>query len=322
MRSSKRYYIGIDGGGTKTIGLLCNQDGVILAKSTAGSTNLKSRSEKDVRAAIHVVVTELTSGLKGGELEGVFVSTAGGDREEDQKRWKRWAMERLPGFDGELEVRNDAYGALASGTFSMEGTVLIAGTGSIAYAIDSGKTRRAGGWGYLFGDEGSGYDIGQQALRTVAMMNDGRKESDDAFCIEVLSFLKLHDAPEMITAIYEDPYARMKIASIAQVVMLLAEKQNQTALGLIQKAQEDLIDLVNGIEIGNEKIVICGGLMQSSFFRGSFLDRMKKNGISNVSYPELSPAAGACICALHEGGIAMTRQREENLRSSYRMMDG
>ena len=238
MRSSKSYYIGIDGGGTKTIGLLCNQDGVILAKSTAGSTNLKSRSEKDVRDAIHDVVNNLTMDLKGGTLEGVFVSTAGGDREEDQERWIKWINEVLIGFAGKITVRNDAYGALASGTFEMEGSVLIAGTGSIAYSIDSGKTQRVGGWGYLFGDEGSGYDIGQQALRTIAMMHDGRKERDDSFCNEVLSFLKLQHVPEMITAIYEDPYARMKIASVAQEVILLAERQNQTALGLIQKAQE------------------------------------------------------------------------------------
>ncbi len=314
--------MGIDGGGTKTVGLICNQDGVILSKSVAGSTNVKSRSEVEVRAAIHHVISELTLGVKEGELSGVFVSTAGGDREEDQLRWKNWLMEVLPGFTGGLEVRNDAYGALASGTFSTEGTVLIAGTGSIAYALDTDGSRRAGGWGYLFGDEGSGYDIGQHALRTVAMMHDGRTTVDKAFCDELLSYLKLTSVPEMITAIYEDSYARMKIASIAEVVIALAEKQNPTALGLIQHAYRKLSELIDAIEVRSGRLVICGGLMESSFFRNGFLAEVRESGVSNVSFPTLSPAVGACICALIVNGEPITEERKANLLSSYQVMSG
>ncbi|MDO6657317.1 BadF/BadG/BcrA/BcrD ATPase family protein [Anaerobacillus sp. 1_MG-2023] len=322
MQSNKRFYIGIDGGGTKTLGLLCNQNGVILAKSTAGSTNLKSRAEQEVRSAIHHVIMELTSGLKDGKLAGIFVSTAGGDREEDQKRWERWLRERLPSFEGILKVKNDAYGALASGTFSMEGTVLIAGTGSISYSIDANGSRRVGGWGYLFGDEGSGYDIGRKALRKVAMMHDGRMMLDEAFCSNILSFLQVNGAPEMITAIYEDSYARMKVASVAEKVIKLAERQNQTALKIVQRAFESLSELVRAIEIRGSQLVICGGLMQSSFFRNGFLEEMKTRGVSDVYYPNLSPAVGACICALLCCGVPLTEERKANLMSSHHVMDG
>ncbi|QHA93491.1 BadF/BadG/BcrA/BcrD ATPase family protein [Bacillus sp. N1-1] len=322
MPLSKKVYMGIDGGGTKTVGLICNQDGVILSKSVAGSTNVKSRKEEEVRATIHQVTTELLSRVKDGELCSVFVSTAGGDREEDQLRWKKWLFEVLPGYEGGLEVRNDAYGALASGTFSMEGTVLIAGTGSIAYALDVSGSRRAGGWGYLFGDEGSGYDIGQHALRTVAMMHDGRAITDEAFCREVLSFLKLRYAPEIITAIYEDSYARMKIASLAEVVIDLAEKQNSTALGLIQHAYRKLSELIDVIEIRSGRLVVCGGLMQSTFFQDGFVKEVRKSGVSNVFFPTLSPAVGACICALIVNGEPITEERKSNLMSSYHVMIG
>ncbi|MCA0172246.1 N-acetylglucosamine kinase [Bacillus sp. RAR_GA_16] len=321
MPLNKKVFIGIDGGGTKTVGLICNENGVILSKSVAGSTNVKSRPEEEVRSAIHHVMSELMLGVKEGELSGVFVSTAGGDREEDQLRWKKWLTEVLPGFTGGLEVRNDAYGAMASGTFSMEGTVLIAGTGSIAYALDTNGSRRAGGWGYLFGDEGSGYDIGQHALRTVAMMHDGRANVDEAFCREVLSFLTLKSAPDMITAIYEDPYARMKIASVAEVVIGLAENQNQTALGLVQHAFQKLRGLIDAIEVQSGRLVVCGGLMQSPFFREGFLEEVKKSG-SNVFFPTLSPAVGACICALILNGEPITEERKANLLSSYHVMSG
>ena len=321
MPLNKKVYMGIDGGGTKTVGLICNQDGVILSKSVAGSTNIKSRPEEEVRTAIHQVISELMSGVKEGELSGVFVSTAGGDREEDQLRWKHWLMEVLPGFTGGLEVQNDAYGAMASGTYSMEGTVLIAGTGSIAYSLDVSGSRRVGGWGYLFGDEGSGYEIGQHALRTVAMMHDGRANVDEAFCREVLSFLTLKSAPEMITAIYEAPYARMKIASVAEVVITLAEKKNPTAMGLVQQAFQKLNELIEAIEVRSGRLVVCGGLMESPFFRKEFLEEVRKNGI-NVFFPTLSPAVGACICALIRNGEPITEERKANLQSSYHVMSG
>ncbi|MBN8210450.1 hypothetical protein JI666_16975 [Bacillus sp. NTK071] len=318
MQSNRKYYIGIDGGGTKTVGLLCDADGMIVAKSTAGSTNLKSRKEVDVRSAIQHVVLELTNRLQGGVLEGIFVSTAGGDREEDQVRWKKWMKETLP-VTGFIVVKNDAYGALASGTFTMEGTVLIAGTGSIAYSISGGENRRIGGWGFLFGDEGSGYDIGRQALRMVASMHDGREKRDETFVTEVLSFLKLTNVPELITSIYEDPYPRMKIASIAQVVILLAEKKNRSAMMIVNKALSQLNDLTKAIEGGDDKLVVCGGLFQSDFFRRSFVDVRNENKlVGEVCYPALSPAAGACICALlFPRGGTITDQQKENLLSSH-----
>ncbi|TKD70885.1 N-acetylglucosamine kinase [Pseudalkalibacillus hwajinpoensis] len=318
MQSNKKYYIGIDGGGTKTVGLLCDDDGVIVAKSTAGSTNLKSREEVDVRSAIQHVVMELTDGLQDRVLEGIFVSTAGGDREEDQVRWKKWIKETLPFFTGYIEVKNDAYGALASGTYTTEGKVLIAGTGSIAYSISGDETRRVGGWGYLFGDDGSGYDIGRQALRMVAAMHDGTEKRDEVFVTEVLSFLQLTSASEMITAIYEDPYPRMKIASIAKVVILLAEQKNLPAMMIMNKAMEQLNELTKAIEGDDDKLVVCGGLFQSEFFRRSFAEmRNERKLMCEVCYPLLSPAAGACICALISRGRAITDQQKENLLSSH-----
>lgn len=323
MQSNKKYYIGIDGGGTKTVGLLCHEDGVILAKSTAGSTNLKSRSEHDVRSAVQKVIKELTSGLQANQLEGIFVSTAGGDREEDQMRWKKWINEALSGFRGFIVVKNDAYGALASGTFAMEGTVLIAGTGTIAYSISANETRRVGGWGYLFGDEGSGFHIGRQALRMVASMQDGRVKRDETFIAEVLSFLDLTIAPELITAIYEDPYPRMKIASLAQVVIQLAEQKNGSATTIVNKALDHLIDLTKEIDGEDDKLVICGGLFQSDYFRRCFIElRKERKLVGEIYYPALSPAVGACICALISENQSITKQQKDNLLSSHQKIDG
>ncbi|KHE66961.1 BadF/BadG/BcrA/BcrD ATPase family protein, partial [Halobacillus sp. BBL2006] len=148
MQSSNSYFIGIDGGGTKTEAFLCDQHGRMMERTLTGSTNLKSRSEKEVYDSIKSMMARFTNSLHKDNIKGIYVSTAGGDRIEDRTRWKKWIAEVFPDFSGFIVVNNDAYGALASGTFSMEGNVLIAGTGSIAYSVIFGESpQRIGGWG-------------------------------------------------------------------------------------------------------------------------------------------------------------------------------
>ncbi|WP_270180189.1 N-acetylglucosamine kinase [Alkalihalobacillus sp. CinArs1] len=320
MRSSKTYVIGIDGGGTKTEALLCNEDGTILAKSRSGSTNIKSRSEEEVCKEIQQVIEPLTCNLVKSDVDVIYVSAAGGDRPEDQKRWKKWLLESLPEFNGTIMVTNDAYGALASGTYSMEGTVLIAGTGSIAYSITRGQPPvRAGGWGYLFGDDGSGYAIGRQALKVVSEMHDGIREKDERFIEGILSSLALNDVRDIITSIYEDTYPRLKIASLAAYVIKLGNKRNHTALFILEDACDSLRKLVEAVHDA-ESIVLSGGLFQSDLFRKMFERNVQCNGLNHrLVVPDLSPASGACICAFLTKG-ALTQQMKKNLTSSYHSM--
>ncbi|MGI8314127.1 N-acetylglucosamine kinase [Halobacillus mangrovi] len=320
MQLSKSYYVGVDGGGSKTEALLCDHEGRIIQRMVAESTNLKSRSEQDVRHAIHRIFSQLTKILPIDHLKGIYVSTAGGDREEDRLRWKKWMVEVLPNFKGRIEVVNDAYGALASGTYSLHGNVLIAGTGSIAYSVthEEPKLKRVGGWGYLFGDEGSGYDIGKEALKLLAVMHDGREKKDDEFIAEMLSDLNLISIPEIITKIYEDPYPRLKIASLSRTVIILAEQQNPAALTLVRKSIDHLLDLVKAIETRNEFLVLCGGMFHSEFFRSLFKKQMDQREIrQKLCYPDITPAGGACICALITAGITITHEIKEKAKSSY-----
>ncbi len=312
------YYIGIDGGGTKTEALLCDREGTILAKSIAGSTNIKSRSEEEVRKEVLQVITSLTYKLVQREIVAIYVSTAGGDRVEDQERWGKWLLECLPDFSGSITVTNDAYGALASGTFSMEGTVLIAGTGSIAYSINPNKAPvRVGGWGYLFGDNGSGYDIGRQALKVLGDMHDNVQKLDEEFVGNVLTYLTLKSVPEIITSIYEGDYPRLKIASLAKCVIKLGEHGNPTALCILDDACESLMKLVKVVHNETSSIVLCGGLFQSAFFRKTFERKLNESFVKQkVAYPDLSPAVGACICALLTTGL-LTERMKKNLTSSY-----
>jgi N-acetylglucosamine kinase-like BadF-type ATPase len=324
VQSSKDYFIGIDGGGSKTEAFLCDQHGRLLRRTLTGSTNLKSRSEKEVYDSIQSLMVKVTDSLNMDVIKGIYVSSAGGDRVEDRARWKKWISGLLPDFNGFIVVNNDAYGALASGTFTMEGNVLIAGTGSIGYSVISEESpKRIGGWGYLFGDEGSGYDIGRNALNLLAAMHDGRRTKDDQFVETILSYLNLAEIPEIITAIYEAPYPRLEIASLSKQVVWLAEQRNTNARMILMNSLSHLIELVRELEKRHHSLVLSGGLFQSAFFRDSFLEMMNQKELKlNVYDPEISSAAGACVCALITAGIPITEELKEKVKSSYESSGG
>ena len=129
MPLSRELFIGFDGGGTKTVCIVGDESGNIVSLASGASTNLKSRPEEEVREVIHHLLSQVLHRTDVNCVKGVYVSTAGGDRDEDRNRWKNWIFEY--GIKPEhLVVNNDAVGALAAGTKSLNGMVLIAGTGS------------------------------------------------------------------------------------------------------------------------------------------------------------------------------------------------
>jgi N-acetylglucosamine kinase-like BadF-type ATPase len=323
---NNELYIGFDGGGTKTVCVVGDSTGNILASAIGGSTNLKSRPPEKVKEVITDLIKQLkqSDDIRLNQVKGVFVSTAGGDREEDRIRWKQWLFDSGLKPD-HLIVDNDAIGSLAAGTRTTSGIVLISGTGSIAYAVRAGlvKPIRVGGWGYLFGDEGSGFDIGSQALTMIMRAHDGRDTEKPLFTEYILGQFGLTCAEQLITFIYEDPYPRQLIASIARHVITLAEQGEQNSKIIIQNAVNSLVELVNSI-IKNDAasktspIVLSGGLFQSAYFKEIFVYTMKKNGINaNLILPKYPPVVGAYICALLQTGEKITDEIEQNIDQSW-----
>ncbi|MBY0123334.1 BadF/BadG/BcrA/BcrD ATPase family protein [Bacillus sp. S/N-304-OC-R1] len=326
MPLNDELFIGIDGGGTKTIGIIGDSKGTIIGSATGASTNIKSRPPEKVKEAIHDLLSELLEFKPSPlhEIKGIFVSTAGGDREEDQERWKQWIFDY--GMCPEnIFVENDAVGALAAGTKARDGMVLIAGTGSIAYFVRKGKSKpiRAGGWGYLLGDEGSGYDIGRLALQTILRAHDGREEKKEELTESILQEAGLERPEQIITYIYEDPYPRKLIASFAKHVISLAEQGEPNAKKITQEAIHQLIDLAASI-IRHEKdnsgfpLVVSGGLFESHYFKKTFEHSMRERGYhSPIILPKYPPVIGSYISALLEVEAAISNEIEQNIEKSW-----
>lgn len=326
MPLNSDLFIGFDGGGTKTICMIGDSSGTIIASATGASTNIKSRHPEKVREVIHGLLAEVlqSENTNRDQIKGVFVSTAGGDREEDRKRWEKWILEY--GLKpNQLIVANDAVGALTAGTRKKTGIVLIAGTGSIAYSVKDGDASpiRVGGWGYLLGDEGSGYDIGNEALRMILRSHDGRDNEKEALTGYILKQVGLQSPEQLITFIYEDPYPRKLIAAVAKHVISLAEQGETNAQQIIQHAIDRLVELVLSI-VRNDKesnafpLVVSGGLFDSIYFKEVFERSMSINGCNqSIILPIYPPIVGSYICALLQNGEIITDKVEQNINNSW-----
>jgi glucosamine kinase len=157
------YYLGIDGGGSKTTCAIGDEN-EILASATTGPSNITRVGEESARDSMHEAIRTACAAAKVSpqQISATCVGAAGAAREEVAWAVRRFVTELV---SGQVEVVGDMAIALEAAFGAASGVIVIAGTGSIAYGRDaSGNTARAGGWGFSIGDEGSAYWIGRQAL--------------------------------------------------------------------------------------------------------------------------------------------------------------
>jgi N-acetylglucosamine kinase-like BadF-type ATPase len=174
QQSSPRVVIGLDGGGTKTIA--CVVDTKTRTQLSSCKTLSSNKYSVGEAKAKNEIFNAMNGALKEANLnlsnvDGISLGMSGVDRPEDKELVRRWMEE----FVGEykhikIKVNSDTFTSISSGTLGvLHGMVIIAGTGSIVVATDGGESQvRAGGWGPLLGDVGSGWAIGHDVLCAVA----------------------------------------------------------------------------------------------------------------------------------------------------------
>ena len=165
------HVLGIDAGGTKTVCLLADDRGQVLAEARGSGANLQVMGELEVEKVLHRVMEDA---LGDRDIRPDAICLGHRRRRSPAGRAGRRGIMRRIGFKTRTLVVNDALVALVAGAGDQPGVVVVAGTGSIAYGRDAaGRAARAGGWGYLLGDEGGGFWIGRAALSAVVRQFDG-----------------------------------------------------------------------------------------------------------------------------------------------------
>ena len=299
------YMIGIDGGGTKTICLLATASGECLARVEAGPSNYHVVGTEDTFLVLKFAITELTQHIKHIPLEsiGFCLGMAGLGREEDKGVIGQICDEI--GICSQRILTHDAHIALVGGTGKQEGVIVISGTGSIVYGINQAKKEvRAGGWGYLLGDEASGYDIALKGLQAITRAADNREQPTQLTDL-ILKKLALKAPTDLIK--WTHAASRDQIAALADVVFKAAEMQDAKALQIIDDAFSELACAVETVTLRLDfrqefDIVLSGGILLNQPLLANKLQRWIEKIIigGNVIYPKHEPAYGAVLLAMAE----------------------
>jgi N-acetylglucosamine kinase-like BadF-type ATPase len=306
------HVLGIDAGGTKTVCLLADDQGRVVAEARRGGANLQAVGELEVEKVLHEVMEEA---LGDGTIPpaAICLGIAGVDRPDDSTV-VRGIMKRI-GYKARVVIVNDALVALEAGAPGQPGVVVISGTGSIAYGRDAkGQAARSGGWGYVLGDEGSGYWIGRAALRAVLREADRRGPATILSSL-LLKHFGVAQAQGLIHQVYNANLKPAAIGALATCVQSAFSQGDQVALGILRGAANELeasaLSVARRLDLMGEPFVfiLAGGIFRAVPWLAQELERRLPVAApaSRVRLLDREPAWGAVAIALEEarGGAAI-----------------
>ena len=292
--------LGIDAGGTRTVCLMGDAGGRIVAEARGPGANLQAAGELDVEKVLHHVIEDALGGQPAPAA--ICLGMAGVDRPRDSEI-VHGILARI-GHRARILVVNDALVALEAGVPQAPGIVLIAGTGSIAYGRDAhNRAARAGGWGYVLGDEGSGYWLGRQALRGVVRAADGRGPAT-ALTALVLAHFHVTQPQQLVREVYHGGMRPGAIAALARVVQAAADAQDALAMHIIDVGASELagavLSVASRLELWDCPVILSGGtLLGVARLRQGVLTQLGRQlPRAEVRPLDVEPAIGAVRLAV------------------------
>lgn len=281
--------LAVDGGGTKCLAVLVDRTGQEVGAGRSGSCNYQGIGEeaacRELAAAIRLAMEDAAARREWADLSGVSADgpvewevecavfgIAGLDTEHDRQvitGMVRRVLAQLGIRVGHLIVENDGFAALLGATGGKPGILVIAGTGSIAFGVNSAQeTARAGGWGHRVGDEGSGYWIGKQAIMAVLKAADGRGEPTVLKEL-LLPFAGLKQVEDLANWTYSPLYSVDKVGELSPLVSQAADAGDRVAASILRQAGEELFQAARAvIDRLNMKsmpfhMILQGGVLQN-----------------------------------------------------------
>jgi N-acetylglucosamine kinase-like BadF-type ATPase len=259
------HVLGIDAGGTKTVCLLADDRGAILSEGRGGGANLQVNGELELEKVLYEVM-EQAIGDRAWRADAICLGIAGADRDDDARTVRAILRRISPG--SRLLVVNDALIALEAGAPGAPGIVIIAGTGSIVYGRNPRRmAARAGGWGHMIGDEGSGYWIGREALAAVVREVDGRGPKT-GLTEAVLEHFSVADATGLVHIVYNREVPRQHVAALGPIVQTAASAGDAVACHILERAAEELVLAASSVAARLEMrgdpfpFVLAGGIFR------------------------------------------------------------
>ncbi len=291
------YFLGIDGGGTKTTCLVTDENLNEIYRTAGSSINFYSEGLENARANMKSMLLDILKNTGVSRFDGVCVGSSALFGRADEKT-------KADFCDGVFDCSNiimdsDLFIALKA-TEKENSAVIIAGTGSMAAGKNArGEIITRGGYGYILGDEGSGYRIALDGIREAVRSLD--KTGEETLLGEMLlDFADVTAKEELVDKFYSPEKDRKALAAFAQKVSLAAEKGDKKAAEILCNQAEELFLTAKALlsEMPEKPYVfLYGGVFQhSEIFRNHFA-RLMSEKVSRCELMTKEPVFGACIAA-------------------------
>ena len=318
MQNECEFYLGMDGGGTKTECVLLKRlsEGTFreIERFQVSGINYNSYTKEQIQEAFIQIAKEVGKILPDIKaLTGIGIGAAGISNPNADSFL--CACAQNAGFVCKCEICGDDRAALIGAVGMEKGILLISGTGSVCIAADgAGNFFRAGGWGHLIDDAGSAYAIGRDILAAVVREMD-RRGCRTSLTKSVMEYLDIADIQQLIAYIYAPETGKKGIAGISKLLEEALEQQDEVAIQIAQNVVKELMEMVMAVDrqmnatLYNEKktdeqkvpLILRGGVLLNNRWISDLLKKTLAGELPHifVTLPEHDAAYGAAMLAVH-----------------------
>jgi N-acetylglucosamine kinase-like BadF-type ATPase len=304
-----KYFLGIDGGGTKTVAVVADENGNIITTETTSSINYEVVGMFLAKQALKKLTEKLYSktGIEKFDVAYVGCSAVAGrtDNELSQELFKDTVSADVCILDNDINIAFE--GMRINGPCA----IIINGTDSaVAGRYSDGTTIRKGGWGYILGSEGSGYAISVEAMR-VALRAYDNAAPKTLLTDALLEYFDVNYPHELLNIFYRPAIRRTRIANFCKYVMECAKMDDAAAIDVIAEQCLLLSNTAAALLYEmpeNTPLALWGGVMQNSeVYRDTIIALIHKR-FPNIliDLPPYPPEVGAIFCAMKECSIEIT----------------
>lgn len=295
------YFLGIDGGGSKTSVWCADAHGRIVGKGRTGPTNLTTTDTAVACANLKTAISQATQELVQPRFEAAVMGLAGMDTPSEHGIAQQVFGPILTGFGiSRFQLVNDALIALKAGTEKTNAMVVIAGTGSNCHGrSELGRTAKAGGLDYWLSDEGAGFMIGWQALRAVVKAADGRGDRT-SLSLAIMQHFAIKTVADLKSIVYGPDFSKKDMAELARIVVKAAENGDQVSYQIMSQAVAEIESLIMAVarQLDFEQVAfdcVAVGSVNALGFVRSRLEKWfaLKYPQAKLIYPDKPPVAGA-----------------------------
>lgn len=291
--------LGIDGGGSHVHVVVTDVHLNVLAQTTGDNVNPSSIGREESAARVRAAVRQAISDahLAPADITAAAAGIAGAS-DDHSADWVRNMLQiELPA--ARIVASSDFEIALIGAVGERKGIIVIAGTGSAAFGVAAdGRKLRQGGFGYLLGDEGSGYWMGREALAHTLRELDGRASRSE-ITPRVLKTIGAATAGDVIAWTYQQGVQVRAIAALAPLLIQISEEGDPVAQGYVARAASELANLVRNIQarldLKDGPIAFAGGLLETDNRLVEVL--MRRLHLKERPRPLHPPAIGAAMLA-------------------------